>query len=63
MLHRFEMSFEPIIDRHSNANVVVISSNQHQVFGKFTGKAVLDDGKVIKVKNMLGFAEKVVNRW
>ena len=60
---RFEMEFEPIIDRHSNANVLVICSNQHQVFGKFTGKAVLDDGKVIKVKNMLGFAEKVQNRW
>ena len=60
---RFEMEFEPILDRHSNANVVVISSNQHQVFGKFTGRAVLDDGKVIKVKNMIGFAEKVINRW
>ena len=25
--------------------------------------AILDDGTKIKVKNMLGFAEKVVNKW
>lgn len=60
---RFEMKFDPIIDRHSNANVVIISSNQHQVFGKFSGTMVLDDGSKVKLKNFLGFAEKVVNRW
>lgn len=60
---RFEMNFTPIIDRHSNANVVVISSNQHQVFGKFNGTIVLDDGKQIILKDFLGFAEKVVNKW
>lgn len=60
---RFEMEFTPIIDRHSNANVLVISSNQHQVFGKFNGTIVLDDGKKLKVKDYLAFAEKVVNKW
>ncbi|MBR4862787.1 MAG: DUF2804 family protein, partial [Firmicutes bacterium] len=34
-----------------------------QVFGKFTGKAVLDDGAVLEVKDLLGFAEKVHNKW
>jgi len=60
---RFEMDFTPIIDRHSNANVVVISSNQHQVFGKFNGKMILDDGKEIILKDYLAFAEKVINKW
>ncbi len=60
---RFEMSFRPIIDRHSNANVVVISSNQHQVFGEFSGTMILDDGRKIQLDNFLGFAEKVVNKW
>ena len=60
---RFEMNFQPIIDRHSNANVLVISSNQHQVFGRFSGTMVLDDGKEIKLENFLAFAEKVVNKW
>lgn len=60
---RFEMDFEPIIDRHSDTNVGIIRSNQHQVFGKFTGKAVLDDGTVIEIKDFLGFTEKVYNKW
>ncbi len=60
---RFEMDFEPIIDRHADTNVGVIRSNQHQVFGKFNGKAVLDDGTVLEVKDLLGFAEKVFNKW
>ena len=60
---RFEMKFVPVINRHSNANIVVISSNQNQVFGKFTGKIKLDDGTIIKLKNFMGFAEKVVNKW
>ena len=60
---RFEMSFEPIIDRFANTNAVLIGSNQHQVFGLFTGKAVLDDGTVIELNEFLGFAEKVSNKW
>ncbi len=60
---RFEMNFEPIIDRYANTNAILIGSKQHQVFGLFNGKAVLDDGTIIKVSDFLGFAEKVSNRW
>lgn len=60
---RFEMDFVPIIDRASCTDVKLICSDQHQVFGKFTGNAVLDDGTVIEVKDFLGFAEKVFNKW
>ena len=62
-IYETDLKFTPIINRHSNANVVVISSNQNQVFGKFTGKMILDDGTIIKLKNFVGFAEKVVNKW
>ena len=60
---RFDMSFEPILDRHSNANLLIIQSDQHQVFGYFSGKAVLDDGTVLELDKFFGFAEKVYNRW
>jgi len=60
---RFEMDFVPILDRYSNTNLLIIKSTQHQVFGKYAGKAILDDGTEIIVKNFLGFAEKVMNRW
>jgi len=60
---RFEMEFEPILDRASRTSVLVIESDQHQVFGRFSGKMVLDDGSVVELKDFLGFAEKVKNRW
>lgn len=60
---RFEMDFEPIIDRAALIDLKVLCSDQHQVFGYFTGKAVLDDGTVLEVKKLLGFAEKVYNKW
>ena len=60
---RFEMEFTPIIDRASCTSVVVICSDQHQVFGKFNGKMILDDGKEIILKDFLGFAEDVLNKW
>ena len=61
--HRFEMNFVPIMDRAACTDFKVLISDQHQVFGKYTGKVVLDDGTSIQVKDLLGFAEKVHNKW
>ncbi len=60
---RLELDFVPVIDRASCTSAVVIKSDQHQVFGRFSGKVVLDDGEVIVIKDLLGFAEKVLNKW
>ena len=60
---RFEMDFRPVLDRASCTDVKLIKSDQHQVFGRFTGKAVLDGGSVVEVRDLMGFAEKVVNKW
>ena len=60
---RFEMDFLPILDRASCTDVKLIKSDQHQVFGRFSGSVVLDDGTKITVKDFLGFAEKVENKW
>lgn len=61
--NRIEMVFVPIIDRKTTIPLFLISTDQHQVFGLFTGKAVLDDGTIIYLKEFLGFAERVQNRW
>lgn len=60
---RFEMDFLPIIDRASNTDFRILKSDQHQVFGRFSGTAVLDDGTKLKIRDLLGFAEKVENKW
>ncbi len=60
---RFEMEFHPIFDRSLKLSVLVLLTNQHQVFGTFTGTAELDDGTIVYLKDFLGFAERVENRW
>jgi len=60
---RFEMDFKPILDRADHINLFLIETNQHQVFGRYTGTAILDDGTKIELNDFLGFAEKVSNRW
>jgi hypothetical protein len=56
---RFEMDFVPVLDRAAKISAVVISTDQHQVFGKMSGKAVLDDGTVLTLKDFMCFAEDV----
>lgn len=60
---RFEMDFEPIIDRAAKTDVKVIVTDQHQVFGKMSGTMILDDGTKIEIKDFLCFAEKVHNKY
>ena len=60
---RFEMSFEPIIDRCALTDVKIIISDQHQVFGKMSGTAILDDGTKLELNDVVCFAEKVRNKY
>jgi len=60
---RFELDFEPSFDRCSDTNLLLIRSEQHQVFGYFTGTVILDDGTKLKIDRFPGFAEDVYNRW
>ena len=60
---RVKLDFVPVLDRASCTDAKLIKSDQHQVFGKFSGKVILDDGTELKLKDFFGFAEKVVNQW
>lgn len=60
---RFTMDFAPVVDRSSLTNFGLLYSNQHQVFGYFTGQVILDDGEVLHIDKLFGFAEKVANAW
>lgn len=61
--NRFEMVFTPFFDNFTQTNLLVIHNRCHQVFGHYSGKVVLDDGKVIEVENLNGFCEVAKNRW
>ncbi len=56
------LTFKPIYDRNSKSYAIFIKSIQHQVFGMFSGTFKVD-GKEIKIKDMIGFAERVENKW
>lgn len=60
---RFEMEFVPIIDRKALIDVKVIKTDQHQVFGKMSGTAILDDGTELHIKDLVCFCERVHNKY
>jgi len=60
---RLDLRFEPMLDRSADMNFLLLASRQHQVFGRFTGTAVLDDGRRLAVQGLTGFLEKVSNKW
>ncbi len=60
---RFEMDFRPVLDRAAKIDLKALVSDQHQVFGRMTGRAVLDDGTALQIRDMMCFAEKVHNRY
>lgn len=59
---KVKLEFIPILDRHDDTNLLILKSLQHQVFGHFSGKLVVD-GKEVELKDKVGFAEKVTNYW
>ena len=60
---RFEMEFQPVLDRAAKMDFKLLVSDQHQVFGKMSGTAILDDGTPVTIRDVMCFAEKVHNRY
>lgn len=60
---RFEMEFTPIYDRYTETKRLFVDTRCHQLFGKWNGKAVLDDGTVLEIRDLTAFVEHAVNRW
>ena len=60
---RLDMDFTPIAEREACTNLGIIYSEVHQVFGRYTGQVIADDGQVIRIENLIGFAEEHNARW
>jgi hypothetical protein len=61
--HRFELVMEPMIDRQDDLNFIIIKNLGHQVFGKYSGFVILDDGTKLEIEGLLGFAEEITNHY
>ena len=61
---RLDLAFAPELDRIDDIDVAgLVSSRQHQVFGKLTGTVTLDDGGVLAVRDLRCGAEHIHNRY
>ncbi len=60
---RLDLVFTPFLDRHAATNLLVIASSVHQMFGTYAGSVTLDDGEVVRVDNLTGWAEEHHARW
>ena len=59
----FDFTMTPIYDRYTENKMIVIKTHCHQIFGLYNGTAVLPDGKVVEVKDLMAFCEHAENRW
>ncbi|MBN1303596.1 MAG: DUF2804 domain-containing protein [Anaerolineales bacterium] len=60
---RLDLVFTPFKDRTAVTELGIITSEVHQMFGHYNGTAVMDDGKKIEIKDLLGFAEEHQAKW
>ncbi len=60
---RLNLTFTPFKDRTARTNLGVIFSEVHQMFGLYTGWAVLDTGERVEIRDLTGFAEEHRARW
>ncbi len=60
---RLDLVLTPCYDRTTAVKMLWVDNCCHQMFGTFSGKAVLDDGTVLEVKDVVSFAEHAVNNW
>lgn len=60
---RFFGDFVPILDRAAELNYKLIISDQHQVFGRMTGYAIMDDEERVEFKDFICALEVVRNKY
>ena len=65
MVERGSSSYQPcgINLRNADLDYMVYQVKYDSVFRRFNGTVVLDDGTPLRVRDLMGFAEKVENRW
>ena len=59
----FEMDFTPVYDRYTENRLLFVDTRCHQVFGRFSGKVRLNDGKELEIIDIMAFTEHAINNW
>lgn len=61
--NRLDLTFTPFKDRTARTNLGIIFSEVHQMFGRYDGHVILDNGKRLEIHDLIGFAEEHHARW
>lgn len=60
---RLVLTFTPFYERIAKTDAKILTSEVHQMFGKYNGTLISDDGEKITIENLIGFAEEHHARW
>lgn len=60
---RLDLTFQPFFERVARTDVKVVTSEVHQMFGRYSGSFITDEGEKITVKDLVGFAEEHHANW
>lgn len=60
---RVDLTFTPFFERKAKTDALVIVSEVHQMFGRFSGTVKSDSGEVYEINNPIGWAEDHHARW
>lgn len=60
---RLDLEFTPFIERVAKTNLLIITSEVHQMFGRYRGTVITDDGETIHIDGLIGWAEEHQAHW
>ena len=60
---RVDLEFVPFLERVAATNLVIITSEVHQMFGHYRGTLQTDDGEALRLDEVVGFAEEHHAHW
>ena len=60
---RLSLEFTPFQERVATTRVGIIDSEVHQIFGRYSGRLVDEDGMRVDLDGLIGFAEDHRARW
>ncbi len=58
-----DLVLHPVHDRHRATRALVLATEVHQVFGRWSGTVRSADGETLRVDGLLGWAEESRSRW
>lgn len=60
---RLNLVFTPFFERVAKTDALILKSEVHQMFGRYNGWVVTDEGERIEITNLVGWAEEHNARW